>query len=51
MGMVGFWSAAGVDSTRLATAIAANKPTSLGQLENDLSILAEGTELRDLLAA
>jgi hypothetical protein len=50
MGTVGFCSAAGTVSTRLAAAIAANKPASLGQLENELNIFVEAAELRGLLA-
>jgi hypothetical protein len=51
MGMVGFCSAAGTDSTRLVTAIAENKATNLRQLENELNIFVEVIELRGLSAA
>jgi hypothetical protein len=51
MGMDGFCSAAGTTSTRLETAIAANKPTSLGQLEKELNLFVEVTGLRGLSAA
>ena len=51
MGMDGFGSAAGAVSTRLETAIAANKPASLGQLEEELNLFVEVTLLRGLFAA
>ncbi|MGB8466040.1 MAG: hypothetical protein WCE49_13910 [Terrimicrobiaceae bacterium] len=36
IGMVGFWSAAGTFSTTPATAMAANKPTTLRKFEEEL---------------
>jgi hypothetical protein len=51
MGMDGFCSAAGTGSTRPETAIAANKPASLGQLEKELNLFVEVTGLHGLSGA